>query len=55
MDYTQLTDSELQEIFHAATEETSRRNLITAPTWPYGWVGAVFLWAKRHRTGPIVP
>ena len=30
MDYTQLTDSELQEIFHAATEETSRRNLITA-------------------------
>ena len=30
MDYTQLTDTELQEIFHAATEETSRRNLITA-------------------------
>lgn len=30
MDYTTLTDSELQEIFHAATEETSRRNLITA-------------------------
>ena len=30
MDYTRLTDSELQEIFHAATEETSRRNLITA-------------------------
>ena len=30
MDYTQLTDSELQEIFHAASEETSRRNLITA-------------------------
>ena len=30
MDYTTLTDSELQEIFHAASEETSRRNLITA-------------------------
>lgn len=30
MNYTILTDSELQEIFHAATEETSRRNLITA-------------------------
>ena len=30
MDYTTLTDSELREIFHAATEETSRRNLITA-------------------------
>lgn len=30
MDYTTLPDSELQEIFHAATEETSRRNLITA-------------------------
>ena len=30
MDYTTLTDSELQEIFHAANEETSRRNLITA-------------------------
>lgn len=30
MNYTTLTDSELQDIFHAATEETSRRNLITA-------------------------
>ena len=30
MDYTQLTDTELQEIFHAANEETSRRNLISA-------------------------
>ena len=30
MDYTQLTDTELQEIFDAATEEISRRNLITA-------------------------
>ena len=30
MDYTTLTDTELQEIFHAANEETSRRNLITA-------------------------
>ena len=30
MDYTALTESELQEIFNAANEETSRRNLITA-------------------------
>lgn len=30
MEYTTLTDSELQEIFHAASEETGRRNLITA-------------------------
>ena len=30
MDYTALTESELQEIFNAVTEETSRRNLITA-------------------------
>lgn len=46
MDYTTLTDTELQEIFHAATEETSRRNLITAalqrePTLQTGYLVAL--------------
>lgn len=46
MDYTTLTDTELQEIFHAASEETSRRNLITAaltrePTLQTGYLVAL--------------
>ena len=56
MDYTTLTDSELQEIFHAANEETSRRNLITAaltrePILQTGYLAAL----GRADGEPYVP
>ena len=50
MEYTTLTDSELQEIFHAANEETSRRNLITAAITRYTTGQAT--WSASTRRSP---
>ena len=56
MDYTTLTDSELQEIFHAANEETSRRNLISAALTREPILQTGYLTALGRADGePYVP
>ena len=56
MDYTTLTDTELQEIFHAANEETSRRNLISAALTREPILQTGYLTALGRADGePYVP